>query len=51
LARFVPLLNLVNNIDPPFAAHELIGAMTSAQGFEGIADFHARDPKPNFQTG
>jgi hypothetical protein len=44
LARFIALLRLIDNIDAALTAHELVVAMTAAQGFQGIADFHQTNP-------
>jgi hypothetical protein len=40
LAGFVALLGLVDDIDSALAAHHLVVAMTPAQRFQRITDFH-----------
>src|SRR5262249_29613409 len=40
LARLEAPLDLVNDVDAPFAADQTIGAMPAAQGFQGVADLH-----------
>ncbi len=40
LPSFVALLHLVDDVDAALAAHQLVGAMTLAQGLQRIADFH-----------
>ncbi len=40
LPSFVALLHLVDDVDATLAAHQLVGAMTLAQGLQRIADFH-----------
>jgi hypothetical protein len=40
LSRLEALLSLVDDVDAAFAANEAVVAMTIAQGFERITDFH-----------
>src|SRR5947209_14925368 len=48
LASFEPLLGLVNNVYSAFPTNKTIVAMSVAQGFERITDFHGA---PLFREG
>ena len=37
-------IGLIDDVNAALAAHELVVAMTPAQGFQRIADFHSEEP-------
>src|SRR6185369_4624984 len=40
LTRLEPAVGLVDHIDPALAPHDAVVAVTAAQGFQRITDFH-----------
>jgi hypothetical protein len=44
LARLVPLLHFIDDINAALAANELVVAVACPQGLERIANFHLADP-------
>jgi hypothetical protein len=44
LARLEAAMRLVDDVDAPFAAYDAVVAVTAAQRFQRIADFHGSIP-------